>query len=104
MPNIYLGLIPFLSSNTWPPLERGNLVRRPATDMAILWIEKQVLLVEGIIPTGIMARSQVTFDMAHPLDREDLIVLLTWRSAGSGAVHVWKKPTLYPFEKSYRLS
>ena len=35
-----------------------------STDMAILWIEKQVLLVEGIIPTGIMARSQVTLNMA----------------------------------------
>ena len=51
-----------LSSNTrhGAPLERGDLDLSYSTDMAILWIEKQVLLVERIIPTGIMARSQVT--------------------------------------------
>ena len=55
-------LIPFLSSYTrhGAPLERGDLDLSYSTDMAILWIEKQVLLVEGIIPTGIMARSKMT--------------------------------------------
>ena len=47
-----------LSSNTrhCAPLERGNSELSYSTDMALLWIEKHVLLAEGIIPIGIMAR------------------------------------------------
>ena len=53
--------------------------------MALLWSEKQVLLAERIIPTGIMARSQVTLDMALRWSAGIWIyrILLTWRSSGS---------------------
>ena len=85
-----------LSSNIryGAPLERGELDLSYSTDMAILWIEKQVLLVEGIIPTGIMARSQVTFDMALRWSAGIWIyrILLTWRSSGSkNRCYLWKE-------------
>ena len=79
-----------LSSNTphGAPLERGNLDMSHSINISILWIEERdsdqkVLLAERIIPTGIMARSQVTLssntphgtplecgnlDMSHPIN------------------------------------
>ena len=62
-----------LSSNTphGAPLERGNLDISYSIDISILWIEERdsdqkVLLAERIIPTGIMARYQVTLSQTGP--------------------------------------
>ena len=65
-----------LSSNTphCTPLECENLDISYSIDISILWIEERdsdqnVLLAERIIPTGIMARSQVTLHIAQNLYR-----------------------------------
>ena len=59
-------------------------------DISILWIEERdsdqkVLLAERIIPAGIMARSQVTLDIALLWSAEiwTYRILLTFRSSGS---------------------
>ncbi len=62
-----------LSGNTphGAPLERGNLDMSHSINISILWIEERdsdqkVLLAERIIPTGIMARYQVTLARSQP--------------------------------------
>ena len=71
------------------PLERGYLDMSHSINMSILWIEERdsdqnVLLAERIIPTGIMACSQVTLHIAllWSADAGRDHVLLTSHSSG----------------------